>query len=86
MNTSDYEGLRPTQILRIERLQMTRYRKKRKKTWITEALIILAFCLWIGACATFSFLNRKPAQPTAELTTSLPSDLNQQEPSITIRP
>lgn len=74
-------NLKPSQIHRIDRLQMTRYRKqKRKKTW--ESFIIIGlFLIWIIACFIANGLIKKERLAKNELTTSLPAN---HEPSIII--
>lgn len=81
MLKKDHDGLARSQIHRIDRLQMTRYRKqKRNKSW--ESFIIIGlFCLWLVACFIANGLIEKERLAKNELTTSLPAN---HEPSITI--
>jgi hypothetical protein len=88
MKTPDLDGLSRSQIERINRLQMTRYRRLNKGARHSEnkmaVFIISLFCLWIVACMAISGLIKKEMAANIQLFTSLPSNLDDQSPSITI--
>lgn len=79
---TDRAGLSFSQISRINRLKMTRYqeRKRKSEAWI----IVILFCLWFGLCLALSVPIHKELASSPKLTTALPSNLDEQTPSITI--
>lgn len=80
---TDHDGLARSQIQRIDRLQMTRYRKQKRKKSRESFIIIGLFCLWLAACFIANGLIEKERLAKNELTTSLPT-LDNQAPTITI--
>jgi hypothetical protein len=87
MKTTDHDGLSRPQISRIDRLQMTRYRKsseiwKRDRIMVAVVCILSAVCLWLAGYMIGFALIPKQTGP-AKLITSLPV-LDEQTPSITI--
>jgi hypothetical protein len=84
MNQSDNDGLPRSQIGRINRLQMARYRKRKQGRNKTMRFIGGAFCLWLFICLTIAVLIHNRWTPGTELFTALPANLDDQKPSIEI--
>jgi hypothetical protein len=86
MTTSDRDGLSRNQVSRINRLQMTRYRSRGARySW--NKMVVFMFgiiCLWGFICVAGFTLFQKHWKLDHKLVTSLPRNLDEQTPSITI--
>lgn len=82
MTSTDKDGLSLSQIRRIDRLKMSRHRKRANND--NRAIKIFVGAMYCSALVILisALLRYRPTQ--TELYTRLPADLDQQAPSITV--